>query len=401
MIRKYYDAAPTEATSVEEQPSIAQLMATQGRNSTEQIGQNPINITERKEEPITTEATPATATVESVTVEKANSETPSPTTEQQTVPTPQIEAEQQATPNWQEVLKSQQPDTVLKELGFNDKVISLLNETKELDPKMVAFLNHWKQNGDVKEYLKELDTDYSKMSSEDVMRNQIKAEYPKASEAQLNILFQKKIVESYNLDPDRYTEDEVEAGKLLLDAEADKYRDNLVDKQNQFLLPKAPEAKQQAPDPQELERVRVIEDIQKQVKESSYTKSLLANKSITIGEGEEKFTFPIDPEAVLDVVLNGDSSGELMFNIEKSSDGGQRYIPKTEHQMLVATVNKYGVNFINELAKHYKSLGSKAAIEPINNARPIEGNTSSSHAEIAPKTPAEAMARLGRYNSGG
>jgi len=400
MIRKFYDAAQTEATSVEEQPSIAQLMAKQGRNSTEQIGQNPINITERKEEPTTTQDTPATATVESVTVETANSETPSPTQESQTVPTPQKEAEQQAVPTWQEVLKSQQPDTVLKELGFNDKVISLLSETKELDPKMVAFLNHWKQNGDVKGYLKELDTDYSKMSSEDVMRNQIRAEYPKASEAQLNILFQKKIVDAYNLDPDNYSEDEVEAGKLLLDAEADKYRDNLIEKQNQFLLPKAPEAKQEAPDPKELERVQVIEDIQKQVKESSYTKSLLANKAITIGEGDEKFTFPVDPNALLDVVLNGDTSGELMFNIEKTSDGKERFIPKTEHQMLVATVNKYGVEFINQLAKHYKSLGSKAAIEPINNARPTEGNTSS-QSEIAPKTPAEAMARQGRYNSGG
>jgi hypothetical protein len=81
--------------------------------------------------------------------------------------------------------------------------------------------------------------------------------------------------------------------------------------------------------------VQLIEDIQKQVKESSYTKSLLATKSITVGEGDEKFVFPIDPDAVLDVVLNGDTSGELMFNIEKTSDGKQKFTPKTEHQMLV------------------------------------------------------------------
>lgn len=384
-----------------EQPSIAALMASKGVvNSTEQMVAAPVDITERKEEPKATQEpnTAATAT-EGVNVEKA-SETPSPTVDEPTVPTPQKEVEQQVIQSWQEVLKSQQPDTVLKELGFNDKVISLLNETKEIDPQMVNLLNHWKANGDMKEYLRELETDYSKMSSEDVMRNQIRNEYPKASEAQLNILFQKKIVDAYGLDPDKFSEEEVESGKLLLDAEADKYRDSLISKQQQFLIPKAPEPKQLEPDPQEQERVKAIEDVQKQVKESSYTRSILANKAITIGEGDEKFNFPIEAESVLDLVLNGDTTGELTFNIEKQN-GKEVITPKTEHQVLVATVNKYGMNFINELAKHYKSIGAKTVIDPINNSKPPENGVPSSNAELPPATPAEAMARQGRYTSGG
>lgn len=384
-----------------EQPSIAALMASKGVvNSTEQMVAAPVDITERKEEPKATQEpnTAATAT-EGVNVEKA-SETPSPTVDEPTVPTPQKEVEQQVIQSWQEVLKSQQPDTVLKELGFNDKVISLLNETKEIDPQMVNLLNHWKANGDMKEYLRELETDYSKMSSEDVMRNQIRNEYPKASEAQLNILFQKKIVDAYGLDPDMFSEEEVESGKLLLDAEADKYRDSLISKQQQFLIPKAPEPKQLEPDPQEQERVKAIEDVQKQVKESSYTRSILANKAITIGEGDEKFNFPIEAESVLDLVLNGDTTGELTFNIEKQN-GKEVITPKTEHQVLVATVNKYGMNFINELAKHYKSIGAKTVIDPINNSKPPENGVPSSNAELPPATPAEAMARQGRYSSGG
>lgn len=383
-----------------EQPSIASLMASKGVvNSTEQMVATPIDITEKKEEPKATEEPPAVATTtEGVNVEKA-SETPSPKVDEPIVPTPQKEAEPQAIQSWQEVLKSQQPDTVLKELGFNDKVISLLNETKEIDPQMVNLLNHWKANGDMKEYLRELETDYTKMSSEDVMRNQIRAEYPKASEAQLNILFQKKIVDAYELDPEKFTETEVEQGRLLLDAEADKYRESLIAKQKQFLIPKAPEPKQLEPDPQEQERVKAIEDVQKQVKESSYTRSILANKAITIGEGDEKFNFPIEAESVLDLVLNGDTTGEFTFNIEKQN-GKDVIIPKTEHQVLVATVNKYGMNFINELAKHYKSIGAKTVIDPINNSKPPENGTPSP-SEIAPATPAEAMAKQGRYNSGG
>lgn len=385
-----------------EQPSIAALMASKGVvNSTEQMVAAPIDITEKKEEPKATDEPANAATATEGTIVENASETPSPKVEEPAVPTPQKEAEQQVIQSWQEVLKSQQPDTVLKELGFNDKVISLLNETKEIDPQMVNLLNHWKANGDMKEYLRELETDYSKMSSEDVMRNQIRAEYPKASEAQLNILFQKKIVDAYGLDPYKFSDEELENGRLLLDAEADKYRENLIEKQKQFLIPKAPEPKQPEADPQEQERLKAIEDVQKQVKESSYTRNILANKAITIGDGDEKFNFPIDPESVLDLVLNGDTTGELTFNIEKGANGRESIIPKTEHQMLVATVNKYGMNFINELAKHYKSIGAKTVIEPINNSKPPEGGTASPNSELPPATPAEAMARQGRYSSGG
>ena len=86
---------------------------------------------------------------------------------------------------------------------------------------------------------------------------------------------------------------------------------------------------------------------------------------------------------------------------EKVTRNGQEtFVPKSQHQLLVATVNKYGEKFITELAKHYKSLGSKAAIEPLENARPTEmRNTSSAAPE--PTTLAGAMAKYGRFNSGG
>jgi len=108
----------------------------------------------------------------------------------------------------------------------------------------------------------------------------------------------------------------------------------------------------------------------------------------------------VDAKEVADIALYGDKTGELMFEKSKDSNGQEIYSPKTQHQLLVATVNKYGEKFITELAKHYKSLGSKAAIAPIDNARPVE-NRNTSSASPEPTSLAGAMAKYGRMNSGG
>jgi len=82
-------------------------------------------------------------------------------------------------------------------LGYDENSVSFVKELKELDPKMVKFLDTWKNNGDaLQDYLKEAATDYATMPSEDVMRHQLREEYPKASEKQLEILFRKEVIES-------------------------------------------------------------------------------------------------------------------------------------------------------------------------------------------------------------
>jgi hypothetical protein len=88
----------------------------------------------------------------------------------------------------------------------------------------------------------------------------------------------------------------------------------------------------------------------------------------------------------LQEVLFTDKWQENMFD----KDGNAN----VEHQLLLATVNKYGANFIKELAKHFKSVGGQKAIEPIESAsRPDGGNPAKPDAP--PQSPAEAMARFG------
>jgi hypothetical protein len=377
--------------------SIAALMARHGvSNNTENVVATPINI-EPKEQPLAQEVTPAaTATVNSES-EQVSSEPQSQATQTVEVPAPQKAEEPKPMPSLQEVLKSTQPDAVLKALGLDDKTIGLLNELKGFE-KVDYFSNlikEWKSNGDVKGYLKELSTDYNSMPAEDLMRHQLRQEYPKASEAQLEILYKKEVTEAFNLNSD--DEDEAKEGALLLEAKADKYREQFVERQNAKLLPTPPEPKAAEPDLQVLAQQKIFEDIQKQINESSYTRDLVANNKLVLEDG---FSFPINSSEVLDLVVNGDKTGELMFNITKNADGTESYAPKTEHQILVATVQKYGINFLKEYAKHYKSLGGKEVIDPIDNAKPVENNNSSQSAPL-PQSVAEWMAKQGRLNSGG
>lgn len=401
-LRKFYDPAVAEAPAAmpAERPSIASLMATKGvMNSSDTPVATPIEITEpvKEAEPAAT-ATPV-SNAESTPTTK---ETPLPTEEPKPAEV-QREPEQVKVPTWQEVLKSQQPDTILKEMGFDEKAIRLANKLKGFE-KIDFFnnlINTWETNGNVNGYLQQLSTDYTKMSAEDVMRHQLRQEYPKASDKALEAIYEDEIVEKYKLDSERFTEAEVERGRLLLEAKADKYRDTLIENQQQYLFPKPPEAKPQEPDNSAEEAKQAFEAYRSQVIDSSFTKDIKASGKLSIGDGEDRFSYPVQVEELIDTLLDSEKWQETQFDIVRNPDGSiKSYTPKVEHQLLTAAVAKYGKAFLNEYAKHFKALGGKAAIDPIDNAKPPENGVPAA-AEVAPKTAAEAMAKQGTLNSGG
>jgi hypothetical protein len=398
ILNKFYNIDAPEQPSA---PSIAAIMASKGVVTTadSQVEIPSINTTEKQEEPqAQPEPTPVATTTEASNGAEANQESPKPpSSEPPAEPTPQIEetpAQVQLT--WQEVLKQQQPEAIIKELGYDAGAVALAKEINE-NPQMLAFYNHWKSNGDVTAYLKELSTDYSKMPAEEVMKHQLRTEYPRADERTINILFQKKIVDAYKLNPDVYDESEVEEGRLLLEAEADKYRDGLVEKQKGFLLPKAPEPQATTvPAEPEPDGKKELEAYQTSVMENDYTKSVFSNKVLNIGEGEEGFKYPIqDPKALTDILFDSNAWASKFFNIQKNPDGSEKYIPDVEKQLFVAAAVHDHKTLIREIAKHYKSLGGKAAIDPIENASLPDGSTpSKSVTQYA--SVAEAMAKSGR-----
>lgn len=379
MILKMYnsDAQSQEGGG---QQSIASLMAQQGRmtENNKVIIPNVSGKSEVKAEEQVSSA------VESKSAESANEAQP-----QSQVP--ETKSDNKEPVKWQEVLKNQQPEEILKELGYNSESVRFMNEIKDADPKILHFLNLWKTDQNAfKDYVSEMNTDYAQLSSEEVMRRQLKEEYPKASEKQLDAIFKRDVVDKYNLDS--ADDDLVEEGKLLLDAVAEKYREKLVEKQKDFLLP---QHVQDRINQEELAQ-KEFDNYKNTLLGNQMTRDLLQNKILQIGEGDDKFSYALQsPESVVNNLFDSDSWASKMFDIVKNSDGIEQFVPNVEKQLLISAILEDHKGFLKEMAKHYKSLGGKSFSDSLDNPS-NSGNYSPSKSSTEPKSPAEWMARTGR-----
>jgi hypothetical protein len=382
-IKKFYDADQATGGGSEPQ-SIAALMAKEGSMSHSENSVATL-VGGRNEETASTNPAPV-ETTNGGNVAEVESEAPISAKVEEQAPT-------QVQQQWQEVLRQQQPEAILKELGFNENAVGFLKELKDVDPKMVQFFNMWKSDGDsLKDYLKEMTTDYSQLSSEDVMRRQLREEYPKATEKQLEVLFRKEIVERYNLDS--MDEELVEEGKLLLDAKAESFRDKLTQKQQEYLLPQY--TQDNSASESEMRAQQEFENYKHNLTSNQLTQEMLQNKRLTIGEGDEKFNYSVtNPNNIVNNLFDSNAWATKLFDIQKDSQGNEQFVPNVEKQLLVSAILEDHKGFLKEMAKYYKSLGGKATIDSLDNPSPT-GTSSPSKPMADPKSPAEWMARSGR-----
>ena len=380
--------------------SPAEAMAKAGyKNSNEEVADMPIIINSKKEEPKEEEevATVETAKETTETKEVIQEAKQDVVEEQQKVEEAKKVEETFKAPTLQEVLKKEQPIAVFKELGYDDKTAKFISELKEYDPKVVGILEAYKE-GKLNDYLKELSTDYATMSAEEVMRHQLRQEYPKASEKQLDILFRKEVVSAYNLNSD--DDEEREEGLELLSAKADKYRDGLIKTQESYLLPKYTEKEVEQDNSIQLEE-NALNDFKIQINESPLTKQLIETNKLTFGDGEDKFSFPVqNTENLLNVLYDSQKWADGLFIVEKNKDGSDKLIPNIEKQLLIAAVHQDHVGFLKELGKQFKAKGGKSVVDDLENAKPKDVLITSS-GENQPKSAAEAMAKGGTIVTGG
>jgi len=397
-IRKFYDTSVADAggETVAETISPAAAMAKFGSKSDE-TGRlpEPIEIPGTKEEP-KTEAIPEAATAKEEPKVEVKAEEPKvvPKEEPKVEEKAPIVQEAPKVQTLDEVLKSNQPEAVFKALGFDDDKAALVSKMKDIDPKVVGIIQAY-ENGTLGDYINALGTDYTKMTDEEVMRHQLRKEYPKVSAAAFEALFEDEVLDRYKIDSDSYSEAEVAKGKLLLEAKAAKYRDELIANQEKFLMPAKPEPKAtQVPDNSaELRAKENLESYVNEVSNDPYTKDIFANKKITLGEGKEKFTFPVDANSLIGNLSNPEKWVSTMFDSETGK-------PKVAHQLLVATVAEHGMDFLNAYALHFKGLGGKEVIDPIENASAPDKSTSAK-SDPLPTSAAAAMAKSGVRSNGG
>lgn len=373
-----------EATAMPDvMPNIAEIMAKSGIKNDGDSSDAIPNIIIGEAEPKT--PAPPTGTVaekqtavEAETVPKVES---SPAIVEQTK-TPSQPAAVVGPPavDWKQELKKADTAEILKELGFDDK--------------MVGFFNKWRTDGNITDYIKAVSVDFTKMSPEQLMKYQLEQEFPDWSAEDLEELYQAKIVDTYKLNPEAYSEMEAKRGKLMLTADAKAVREKLMQRQQEFILSAKPPA---APDPaieakrEADEQSQVMEQYTSAMNASQFTKDLMSSKKLVLGEGENAFNYEVpDPQGLVNILSNPTEYAKHVFK----EDGS----PLVDKHLFIAAAVKDHSSLINELIKHGIAIGSGRVAKQLENPSQPAGKNATPDPAVT--NPAEALAKMGVITSG-
>lgn len=371
MIR-YFDVIAPEAGGGFD---VAELMAKEGVKTQEGLSVEIPNIDTNKSVQ-DSEPKPEAPKVET-TDKPVVVEAPKP---EPVISKPVVEVEPPKPVDWKEVLKQQPEVEVYKHLG--------------LDEKMINFLTRWKGGEDLRQYLEAASMDYTKMSPEEIMRRYYQREFSGIAAEDFEEIYRMKVIEHFKLDPDVFDEKEVRRGKLLLNYEADKIRQDLIKSQQDLLFSKPPEAPPQVEvdaGAEEAERQKVVAQYKGFIEGDVFTKELLNKKMMTIGDGEDAFNYEVtEPQTYLDILYDSAKWSSKLYN----QDGS----PNVRKQLLLAAIAHDDTVFFTNYAKHHQRIGAKNAIAPIENASPPTGTPA--NGDGLPVDPVAALAKSGVITSG-
>lgn len=251
--------------------------------------------------------------------------------------------------DWKQALKAGVDKyEVLKELGYDDFTIGMLK--------------YKEQTGDYTPYLQVKTVDYTKMSPEQILKEDLRRQFPDMSEKTLNFKFNKELKDKYYLDREEYPEgsDEAEVGQELMRLDAEQRRKAFIEEQNKF----------KAPEPQpEVDATKREAELQQQratlgnlVMNNEATTGLQKTKSISFGEGEESFNYPIeDPKALVDIALN------TILN------SGRTDLTGVDLNLFYKQLAKGQPGWEKAYADHITALNKQKFQKEIGNITPIEG----------------------------
>lgn len=300
-------------------------------------------------------------------VEKVGIPAPAPVEEKAAEAPPTIS-------NWKDTLKTVDAADILKELGYDDK--------------MVGFFNKWRSDGNINEYLKAATVDFGKMTPEQLMRYHLEEQFPEFSAEDLEELYQAKVVEQYKLDPNTYSEIEVRRGKLMLQADAKTVRGELIHKQQDYILSAKPPAPAVDTSAQqwETEREQLRSQYSTYLTNNQATKDLLTNKRLVLGDGENAFNYGVaDPQLLLTVLQQPEQYARHVFQ----EDGS----PFVDKQLFIAAAAIDYKGLVNQLVNYGRELGAKGIVDQMDNASKSIGEQSKG--ETGPVDPAKELAKSG------
>lgn len=258
--------------------------------------------------------------------------------------------------SWKEAIKGVDKKEAAKELGITDFALEL-NDYME-------------RGGSAADYINAKGIDWGSVADVDLIVSDMKKEFPKATDQQL----QRMIAKKYN--QTEFAEDEdKEDGLLLLERDANKLRQEKISQQQSFKIPDAiiPETiktqqdfdlqMKAAQEQHQKEQEQIIQFYQN----SEATKNLMTSKRVAIDLGDNgKFNFKIDkPELVTEAITNAEVWQKLT-----STPQGE---PDVLKQQLISLFAFNPQKFASELVNFGKSLGEEKFVVEGQNAKKPNG----------------------------
>ncbi len=284
-------------------------------------------------------------------------------------------------------------DNAVKDLtgGTSSTIEELFEEYKSLrDSEKTSFkddfikdaVEFYNKTGSLTPYLEATSLNFEEMTDEKIMRHNLKSQNPTLSDRAIERLYLRDIINKYSLDADRFDEDEVELGKELLKADADKLRNSLVDEQKNFIQPESkPEDNSEA----EAQQTAFIES----VNTNKTTRDLLENKRILVDYNDQSFSYEIEnPEQLKDMALDSTKFFAL-FQDEKGTIDFDKWYKVASYALDPETYNQ-------SLISHGVGLGQEKVVKDLKNPSKV---TKSSPQYKEPATAVEGI--IGEIMRGG
>ena len=275
--------------------------------------------------------------------------------------------------------------------GTSSTIEELFEEYKSLrDSEKTSFkddfikdaVEFYNKTGSLTPYLEATSLNFEEMTDEKIMRHNLKSQNPTLSDRAIERLYLRDIIHKYSLDADRFDEDEVELGKELLKADADKLRKTLVDEQKNFIQPESkPEDNSEA----EAQQTAFIES----VNTNNVTRELLENKRILVDYNDQSFSYEIEnPEQLKDMALDSTKFFAL-FQDEKGTIDFDKWYKVASYALDPETYNQ-------SLISHGVGLGQEKVVKDLKNPSKV---TKSSPQYKEPATAVEGI--IGEIMRGG
>jgi uncharacterized protein YoxC len=284
-------------------------------------------------------------------------------------------------------------DNAVKDLtgGTSSTIEELFEEYKSLrDSEKTSFkddfikdaVEFYNKTGSLTPYLEATSLNFEEMTDEKIMRHNLKSQNPTLSDRAIERLYLRDIINKYSLDADRFDEDEVELGKELLKADADKLRKTLVDEQKNFIQPESkPEDNSEA----EAQQTAFIES----VNTNKTTRDILENKRILVDYNDQSFSYEIEnPEQLKDMALDSTKFFAL-FQDEKGTIDFDKWYKVASYALDPETYNQ-------SLISHGVGLGQEKVVKDLKNPSKV---TKSSPQYKEPATAVEGI--IGEIMRGG